>query len=90
VNPPELLAPGLDSLLRQLGDFDEAIVVTRRGQADQEKFRGRCQGDPGAAPPDTRSRPCGARDKAVAGDIVAVTEDHCIPDGSWIATSTGG
>lgn len=89
VNPVELLVPGLVALERQQPHPpDEIIVVTRHSAVAQERLR---QSFPGvtvvAAPPRTTIPlllAIGAR--RAAGEVLVITEDHCVPGPYWLAT----
>jgi hypothetical protein len=89
VNPLELLSPGLE-VLATSGSVkaDEIVVVTRRGSEDQLRLK---RGFPGVsllvAPASTSIpalRSIGIRH--ANGDVIAITEDHCVPGANWIAT----
>jgi hypothetical protein len=88
VNPLELLVPALEALQQQNRPADESIVVTRHGEDAQRRLR---ELHPevilfAAEPhtPITALRSEGIR--RARGTVVAVTEDHCVPDRAWIAT----
>ncbi|MBI5653286.1 MAG: glycosyltransferase [Chloroflexi bacterium] len=88
VNSFDLLAPGLRALARQTQRADEIIIATRRAESEHAQVREQFpQVTLIAAPPRTpittlRSI---ALERAHS-DIVCVTEDHCVPDETWLAT----
>ncbi|CAG0945480.1 hypothetical protein ANRL1_02372 [Anaerolineae bacterium] len=86
VNPLDLLTPGLQALTRQ--PVQEIIVATRHNAKEQARLRAlfpQITVLP-AAPntPITALRSLAI--KHARSDVVAVTEDHCVPDENWIAT----
>lgn len=89
VNPIELLQPGMEALDQQVGGRPkEIIVVTRHGVQHQTLLQNlfpRVTLFP--APPETPITALRALGLARAkGDVVAVIEDHCVPDRNWLAT----
>ena len=89
VNPLELLTPGLDVLIASGSvKADEIVVVTRRDLGDQQQLRHEYPGVTLLAAPAGTSIPVlrsiGIRH--VSGNVIAVTEDHCVPNANWIAT----
>lgn len=87
VNDLDLLIPGLESLSQQSRAPDEVIVVSRRNAAEQERLRIQYPTITilSASPrvPITVLRSLGIRQ--AKGDVVVVTEDHCVPDTNWLA-----
>jgi len=88
VNSFELLAPGLRALAQQTRRADEIIIATRRPESEHAQLR---EQFPHvtliAAPP--RTPITALRSIALAraqSGIVCVTEDHCIPTETWLAT----
>ena len=89
VNPLELLLPCLESLERQTGRrADEVIVVTRWDESEQHRLLCSYPAidvlSASANTPITSLRSIGI--KRASGDVIAVTEDHCVPCGDWIST----
>lgn len=88
VNDFDLLAPGLVALAKQRdAGLHEILVATRHGLDQQARLR---QGFPEvtviSAPPSTTIPALRAMAiRRAAGDVIAVTEDHCVPDDGWIA-----
>lgn len=88
VNPLKLLVPGLEALQRQRGSRPgEVIVVTRHDEGMRELLQDRYPTvtvlSAPASTPITALRSIGIRH--ARGDVIAVTEDHCIPCEDWIA-----
>jgi glycosyltransferase involved in cell wall biosynthesis len=87
VNPLELLKYGLDSLRQETNrPPDEVIVVTRHSEIDQARLR-RLYPEVIllSAPrhtPITALRSLGL--KHARGNVVVVTEDHCVPSADWL------
>ena len=86
VNDYRWLAPGLEALADQTGPQpDEIIVATRHDLSQCDRFRARhpgvtlLAGSPQDSIPTLRAM---ALERAT-GDVVAVTEDHCVPDRRW-------
>lgn len=88
VNSFDLLTAGLDALLsNKTRKADEIIVVTRHGIRAQMRF-GQEYPDvhlltalPGT--PITKLRSIGI--KQSTGNVVVVTEDHCVPSENWLS-----
>ncbi len=88
-----LLAACLESLRAQCEEWNAELIVARAGAADEvELLAGRMAvGRFVACAPDTKIpqlRAAGMR--ASRGDIVAVTEDHCVASPDWLAQLAGG
>ena len=87
VNSLDLLVPGLRALLYgQTHAPLEVLVVTRRDAADQARLRemfpqvGLVAASPHATIPALRATGL----SQARGEVVAVTEDHCVPGPDWI------
>lgn len=87
VNSFDLLTAGLDALLSNTTrKADEIIVVTRHGNHAQMRF---VQEYPDVhlvaalrGTPITKLRSIGI--KHATGDVIVVTEDHCVPSENWL------
>lgn len=96
VNDFKWLEPCLEALANQQGPgCHEVIIATRRAKSEcdrlAERFGNVCvvAGAPNDSIPVLRSKAL----ERVSGNVVAVTEDHCVADPGWtaaIARVTGG
>jgi hypothetical protein len=89
VNSLDLLAPVVDSLLKQDSrPPDEIIIATRHDVGTQDRLRCAYPGVTILSAPARTTIPA-LRSIGIAqarGTIVAVTEDHCVVDSKWVAT----